>query len=179
MALSVGYPIDYSINGDHTNIAVKKHILEIEKIYGHLNDNIKELAETNEHFDQKTIELADMSREYLKMLKQYALASSESSKSAAGSAKTAWATEAKAYDNTKMYSFPDMVACPDGNTYRCIGVQITGEDPEISPYWKRVTIDLEDFWDIDMEGNLMPSLYPTYSNMFELDELRNITLKEG
>ncbi len=40
-----GYPVNFTSDGDQTNVAIGKHINEFEKVYGHLNElNNKEEA---------------------------------------------------------------------------------------------------------------------------------------
>ncbi len=55
------------------------------------------------------------------------------------------------WDESKTYSFPDLVARPDGHTYRCIGENIKGLPfPESSPFWVCITtfvsMDIGDEW---------------------------------
>lgn len=89
--------------------------------------------------------------------------------SAAASAANAFAATAPAYSPTTVYSFPTVVACTNGHSYRCIGTNITGEDPPTSPNWVMVTAPSGDFFEIDEVGNLMPSVSPIYSGSFILD----------
>jgi len=51
---------------------------------------------------------------------------------------------AKVYDNSETYSYPDCVIGSDGHVYRCMGNNITGEDPvtSISGNWKRLSVAL-------------------------------------
>lgn len=44
------------------------------------------------------------------------------------------------WDAEAAYSYPDMACCPDGNTYRCIGTYVTGENPAESDQWVRITV---------------------------------------
>ena len=82
---------------------------------------------------------------------------------------TAYAASAKAWNAANTYNYPDVVAYTDGNTYRCIGTTVKGEIPSSSAYWVKVTLDGENFFEIDEVGNLMPTISPTYSSRFELD----------
>lgn len=41
---TVGYPVDFSSGGDETHVAIGKHIAEINKIYGHLNELKEEIG---------------------------------------------------------------------------------------------------------------------------------------
>lgn len=43
------------------------------------------------------------------------------------------------WDVFRVYNFPDMVACVDGHTYRCINNNVVGDDPRFSQAWVRVT----------------------------------------
>ena len=46
------------------------------------------------------------------------------------------------YDSEQVYNFPDPVVCSDGNTYRCIGEEISGIDPTGNPdKWKITSYD--------------------------------------
>ena len=44
------------------------------------------------------------------------------------------------WEETESYGYPDMACCPDGNTYRCIGENVTGEYPPESDMWVRITV---------------------------------------
>lgn len=55
------------------------------------------------------------------------------------------------WEETKSYSYPDIVCCPDGNTYRCIGENITGEYPPESDLWVRITV-IQTAGNYDMES---------------------------
>lgn len=76
---------------------------------------------------------------------------------------------APAFDIDTVYTFPDVVAYIDGYVYRCIGEDVKGEIPPDSQNWVRIQTTFNDFFEIDMEGNLTPSLNPSYSNVFILD----------
>ena len=55
------------------------------------------------------------------------------------------------WEETESYSYPDMACCPDGNTYRCIGENITGEYPPESDMWVRITV-IQAAGNYDMES---------------------------
>ena len=78
---------------------------------------------------------------------------------------------APAWNNTVVYSYPDVVTYTDGMTYRCLGENVTaGTIPPSSPLWMRITTrGGDDFWDIDVWGGYMPSENPTASYSWELD----------
>ena len=80
----------------------------------------------------------------------------------------------EAYDPKKTYNFPDVVAYTDGETYRCIGNDVIGENPDTSDNWIRIAGIVDDFWEVDFNGNIMPALHPTYSHTFTLDNNGNI-----
>lgn len=82
---------------------------------------------------------------------------------------SAQAVAPQAYSPTETYNFPDVVAYTDGATYRCIGQNVTGENPDTSTNWVKIASINNNFWDIDTDGSLMPALNPTYSDDFELD----------
>lgn len=85
------------------------------------------------------------------------------------------------WDSTRVYSYPDVVAYTDGNTYRCVGTNVTaGTIPASSSQWVRLTTrGGDDFFDIDMNGNLMPRENPTYSYSFSLDSNGDIMPKDS
>lgn len=94
---------------------------------------------------------------------------------AAASAAQGYATSAEAnsaapaWSPATSYSFPDITAYTDGNTYRCTGTDIVGEAPDTSANWVRLTTRMTDFFDLDDGGDLMPAVTPGYSVEFELD----------
>ena len=98
-----------------------------------------------------------------------ALIAIEKAREAGNYSATAYAASAKAWNAANTYNYPDVVAYTDGNTYRCIGTTVKGEIPSSSAYWVKVTLDGENFFEIDEVGNLMPTISPTYSSRFELD----------
>ena len=55
------------------------------------------------------------------------------------------------WEETKSYGYPDMACCPDGNTYRCIGENVTGEYPPESDMWVRITV-IQAAGNYDMES---------------------------
>lgn len=83
-----------------------------------------------------------------------------------------------AYSPDQVYNFPDVVAYTDGETYRCVGQNVQGENPDTSPNWVRIAGIKNDFWDIDVDGGLMPALNPTYSEDFVLDSNGDIMPRE-
>lgn len=93
----------------------------------------------------------------------------EAAQSAAEAEVSSQAVSPSAYSSTTTYNFPDVVAYTDGNTYRCIGTNVTGEIPGISTNWVKMVTIYGDFFDVDTNGDYMPSVSPTYSNNLELD----------
>jgi len=81
-----------------------------------------------------------------------------------------------AWDAETVYSYPTVVAYTDGHNYRCIGQDVTaGTLPSTSPEWVLITnINGDDFFEIDMFGNLQPRVDPSYSASWELDDDDNI-----
>lgn len=75
------------------------------------------------------------------------------------------------WDANTVYSYPDVVAYTNGNTYRCIGQNLpAGTTPDSSKYWVRITTrGGDDFFDIDVWGGLMPSENPTAAYNWTLD----------
>lgn len=84
----------------------------------------------------------------------------------------------EAYDPDKVYNYPDVVAYIDGETYRCVGQNVQGENPDTSPNWVRIAGIKNNFWDIDIDGGLMPAVNPTYSEDFVLDSNGDIMPRE-
>lgn len=103
---------------------------------------------------------------------------SERAKEAGNYSAITFATTVSAWDPLMEYSYPDVVAYIDGNTYRCIGMSIVGENPISSPNWVKITLDGENYFEIDERGCLMPCISPTYSSRWELDGYGNIMPKE-
>jgi len=56
------------------------------------------------------------------------------------------ASQVTAWDSGTTYNFPDLVARPDGHTYRCIGTNVTGTAPESSIQWVRITTFIDAPW---------------------------------
>ena len=50
------------------------------------------------------------------------------------------------WDASLIYNFPEIVARPDGHTYRCIGNDVTGAEPENSVQWVRITTFVDAPW---------------------------------
>jgi hypothetical protein len=132
---------------------------------------------------------ADQAKESANAAKSYANAAEQSAQDAATSAngaytsstqahmyaETAFGASAPAWDANETYNYPTVVAYTDGHTYRCVGINVTGTDiPGDSDKWVGITLDTDDFFDVDFEGRYMPSLYPTFSSKWGLDALGNI-----
>lgn len=94
------------------------------------------------------------------------------------SEQSAQAVSPEAYDVDKIYNYPNVVAYTDGETYRCIGKNVQGENPDTSPNWVRIAGIKNNFWDIDIDGGLMPAVNPTYSEDFVLDSNGDIMPRE-
>jgi ribosomal protein L14E/L6E/L27E len=84
-------------------------------------------------------------------------------------AATAFGASAPAWDSTTVYNYPQVVAYTNGKAYRCIGTNVVGEVPTSSNNWVAITLDTDDFWDIDSNGDYMPSVSPTYSASWAID----------
>lgn len=84
------------------------------------------------------------------------------------------AHEVPAWDKSKTYNYPDIVAYLDGHTYRCIS-ESTGENPSISRNWVNLTGVVDDFFVVDENGDLTPAKNPYKSNLWTLDGEGNIT----
>lgn len=81
------------------------------------------------------------------------------------------------YDSSTSYSYPQTVAYTDGYTYRCIGENIKGENPDTSSNWVCLTNKVDDFFELDDDGNIIPNQTPTWSHFWELDGNGNIIPK--
>lgn len=81
-----------------------------------------------------------------------------------------------AWNSTTVYSYPTVVAYTDGNTYRCVGNNVAaGTIPATSTDWVRISVlGGDDFFDIDMQGSLMPAVNPTFAYSWQLDADGNI-----
>lgn len=88
---------------------------------------------------------------------------------AAVSAANANMATAAAYNPATSYDYPTVVAFTDGSTYRCIGTDVVGEDPDTSSNWIKIAVVQADFFEPDALGDLMPAITPFYSNDFEID----------
>ena len=98
-----------------------------------------------------------------------------SSQQAETYAQTAFGASAPAWDSSETYNYPQCVAYTDGMTYRCVGTNVTGSDiPGSSDKWVSITLNTDNFFDVDIEGRFMPSLYPTFSAKWVLDGNGNI-----
>ena len=86
------------------------------------------------------------------------------------------AYDVPAWNAATVYSYPDVVAYTDGQTYRCIGENVpAGTAPLHSTAWVPLTVrGGDDFFEIDMMGNIQPREYPTVSATWELDSDGNI-----
>lgn len=85
--------------------------------------------------------------------------------------------QVNAWNAAKTYSFPQTVAYTDGNTYRCVGQNIKGEQPDKSDNWVCLTNYHDDFFGLDEDGNLIPAINPLHSALWELDGTGNIIPK--
>lgn len=75
------------------------------------------------------------------------------------------------WDASTAYSYPTVVSYTDGNTYRCIGNNVpAGTTPDTSQEWVRITmLGGDDYFDIDLQGSLMPAVNPTFAYNWVLD----------
>lgn len=79
-------------------------------------------------------------------------------------AKTAQGASAPAWDANTAYSYPTVVAGPDGHTYRAIA-DSTGATPADNPdKWVKLTVDnTVNMWEVDGNGDMMPEDVIPYS----------------
>lgn len=74
---------------------------------------------------------------------------------AARDAAAGFAATADPYDPAKTYAFPNVVAAPDGHSYRATST-VTGETPTTSTKWVRLTASLDNLFILDADGDLVP-----------------------
>lgn len=90
---------------------------------------------------------------------------------------SAQAYSAPQWDETKDYVAGEVVTYSDGSSYRAL-VDNTGIPCTDVSTWKLITTYMgDDFFEIDMSGNLMPAENPSYSTTWELDGDGNIQPK--
>lgn len=138
-------------------------------------DEAAQSAEAAEVSNQQAAGQAALSGQYAENAHDSA---SQAAQWAEQTEQNALAMAPEAYDPTKTYHFPDLAVAADGYTYRCIGNNIVGEDPRTSANWARIAVVTDNFFDIDMEGNLMPAIYPIYSAIWEVDSNGDIQPKQ-
>ena len=79
-----------------------------------------------------------------------------------------------AWDPTKTYNYPDIVAYTDGRTYRCVGTNVTGTDvPGSSIEWVTMMYGLSAF-EMDVNGDLMPCATIFDDSNWEIDAQGNL-----
>lgn len=67
-----------------------------------------------------------------------------------------WSTGTPTYNASTTYNFPDAVIYSDGNIYRCIANDVTGQNPTTA-YWERINEEITDkVWEVD-GSDLMPT----------------------
>lgn len=101
-----------------------------------------------------------------------------SQQESAANAALAFGASPDAWEPTKTYNYPDVVAATDGYSYRCIGTNVIGTPPQSSSNWVRLCLDLDSFFELDSMGDIMPAENPTFSGQFELDEAGDIMPKD-
>lgn len=90
---------------------------------------------------------------------------------------SAQAYSAPQWDVTKDYVAGEVVTYSDGSSYRAL-VDNTGIPCTDASTWKLIATYMgDDFFEIDMSGNLMPAENPSYSTTWELDGDGNIQPK--
>lgn len=81
----------------------------------------------------------------------------------------ALAADGAAYDSTTTYVPGDATMTSEGNLWRCIA-QSTGENPSTSAKWVLVSVVINNTFEPDENGDLMPLMYPKQSSQFDIDE---------
>lgn len=74
---------------------------------------------------------------------------------AAQDAAAGFASTAPAFDMEVTYEFPQVVAAPDGHSYRAT-TTVMGEQPGMSNKWVRLTASLDSLFTLDADGDLVP-----------------------
>lgn len=146
-------------------------------------DNASDSADQSEHFAEVAQQAAENAQTSETNASDSATQANTQANNAAESAQQAQAAlagiaahSAPAWDSTTVYSYPAVVAYTDGNTYRCIGSNVAaGTIPVTSTDWVRISVlGGDDFFEIDMQGSLMPSVNPTFAYSWQLDSDGNI-----
>jgi hypothetical protein len=146
-------------------------------------DNASDSADQSEHFAEVAQQAAENAQTSETNASNSATQANTQANNAAESAQQAQAAlagiaaySAPAWDSTTVYSYPAVVAYTDGNTYRCIGSNVAaGTIPVTSTDWVRISVlGGDDFFEIDMQGSLMPSVNPTFAYSWQLDSDGNI-----
>ena len=146
-------------------------------------DNASDSADQSEHFAEVAQQAAENAQTSETNASDSATQANTQANNAAESAQQAQAAlagiaaySAPAWDSTTVYSYPAVVAYTDGNTYRCIGSNVVaGTIPATSTDWVRISVlGGDDFFEIDMQGSLMPSVNPTFAYSWQLDSDGNI-----
>ena len=149
---------------------------------GYAND-ASDSADESEHFAEVAQQAAENAQTSETNASDSATQANTQANNAAESAQQAQAAlagiaaySAPAWDSTTVYSYPAVVAYTDGNTYRCIGSNVAaGTIPVTSTDWVRISVlGGDDFFEIDMQGSLMPSVNPTFAYSWQLDSDGNI-----
>jgi hypothetical protein len=146
-------------------------------------NNASDSADQSEHFAEVAQQAAENAQTSETNASNSATQANTQANNAAESAQQAQAAlagitaySAPAWDSTTVYSYPAVVAYTDGNTYRCIGSNVAaGTIPVTSTDWARISVlGGDDFFEIDMQGSLMPSVNPTFAYSWQLDSDGNI-----
>jgi hypothetical protein len=146
-------------------------------------NNASDSADQSEHFAEVAQQAAENAQTSETNASNSATQANTQANNAAESAQQAQAAlagiaaySAPAWDSTTVYSYPAVVAYTDGNTYRCIGNNVAaGTIPVTSTDWVRISVlGGDDFFEIDMQGSLMPSVNPTFAYSWQLDSDGNI-----
>lgn len=92
----------------------------------------------------------------------------------AEAAEAAFGATAGAWVEEHVYNWPDVVAAPDGHTYRCVGTNITSIPTSFNPEWQVLTVIPPVTFELDADGNLMPASIPVATGDWEIDADGNI-----
>lgn len=161
-----------------TDLGEKYPLKSIENMADKLTEIIQEQAETIDRAvkvpigsPRKPEEMIDFIMDHEKKTREYAEDAEQSALSAATYSAPLW-------NDTTQYPTGATVRYTDGCTYRAMYGNLN-KVPTDQRYWTMVVpYKRDDFFQLDDEGNIMPTEYPTYSPLYVLDSNGDIMPRE-